>query len=665
MEPRADSEVTGDDALLEQVRAAVRDKFDVNRLLGRGGMAVVYLAYDRHLDRNVAIKVLLPDVAALPRMGERFLLEARMLARLHHQNVITVYAIDVGGGLPYFVMPFVDGPGLDRIRDEPRTLSVAAASCVLIDVAQALHHAHLQGVVHRDVKPSNVLLTLEGRAVVTDFGIARAAADERLTTSGMMLGTPPYMSPEQWTGTGEVTGAADQYALGVMAYELFVGRQPFRGTVAQLQWAHVHEPPPPLGETCPPEIADAVIRMLAKDPAARFPALSDVLSVLTAHVGLHARDARQELSRVAAAFRDTMPNDGPPPSPPVPRLDPWREPIGPPAGRDRARAGSRDPDRVAAPRWSLRLSPAVVRLEVGRTAAAISRLVGEDNRQANGFRFEWVLADSSIAQLDAQGRHATLTGLAVGTTTLTVAGAGLRRSVEVIVGPAAARERRETQSRGPRLRTRTGAGLLLTVVVLLAGGITGVLWLRGVRTDSPRQAISVGERNDSTPLVTAPTASATSARSSTTPGETVPLSEAFGFDSRPTSHPDHGDAAIAVKTFLMSIRNHDAVGVRGQLDLAALGGTVRERDTAGVLVRKAKLAGVSLRYDEPRFVRAVYRAVTSGKSSVPFFVVLDDSTQDTARRHRRLYFTAFMTANGASGRSGTEFRLDSISRPRP
>jgi hypothetical protein len=141
--------------------------------------------------------------------------------------------------------------------------------------------------------------------------------------------------------------------------------------------------------------------------------------------------------------------------------------------------------------------------------------------------------------------------------------------------------------------------------------------------------------------------------------------DAFPFDVKPQGHPDGGDAALAVKAFLMSIGNHDVAYVRGALDLAALGGSTRQRDTADALIRRGRLAGVSVRYDEPRFVRSVYRAVSDGWSTVPFFVVLLDSTSADAVTQRRLYFTAFITATGTPGRTVTDFRLDSVSRRTP
>jgi serine/threonine protein kinase len=274
------------DPLTALVADALRDVLTLERELGRGGMGVVYLARDRRLDRPVALKVLPPQLAQQPEVRERFLREARTAARLSHPHVVPVYRADEAAGLAYFTMAFVEGESLgDRVRDRG-PLAPAEAVRILREVAWALAYAHARGVVHRDVKPENILLERPvhgggpGRALVGDFGIARqadglAAADgsERLTLEGHVMGTLHYMSPEQASG-GPLDGRSDLYALGVVAYQALSGRLPFddvRGAAVLV--AHATRPAPPLRAVAPhvpAPLAAVIDRCLAKEPEARY-----------------------------------------------------------------------------------------------------------------------------------------------------------------------------------------------------------------------------------------------------------------------------------------------------------------------------------------------------------------------------------------------------------
>ena len=251
------------------------ERYAVERELGRGGMALVYLARDLKHHRDVAIKILRPQIAA--HLGsERFLREIQIAARLTHPHILPLHDSGESGELLYYVMPFVAGESLrERLaRDGPLPLEDALR--IAREVADALAYAHTQGVVHRDIKPGNILLE-EGHAVVADFGLARAlssAASEDLTTSGLAVGTPVYMSPEQVAGT-QVDGRTDIYSLGCMLYEMLAGEPPFRGPDARAVAArHLHEPPPKLASIRPevPVSLVAVIeKALAKSPDWRFP----------------------------------------------------------------------------------------------------------------------------------------------------------------------------------------------------------------------------------------------------------------------------------------------------------------------------------------------------------------------------------------------------------
>ena len=264
--------------LRERVVAALGDRFEVGVELGRGGMAVVYRAREVRLRREIALKVLPPDLAFRTGVRERFLREAQTAAQLSHPHIVPVYAADETQGVAWLAMALVDGETLGaRMARQPRG-DVAEARRILAQVADALAYAHARGVVHRDVKPDNVLLErATGRALVTDFGIARAAEEEelRLTLTGVSVGTPAYMSPEQALGEVAIDGRADLYALGVVAYQLLAGELPFHATSATgMLMKHVGEPLPPLRgrrADVPPGLAHAIERALAKKPADRWP----------------------------------------------------------------------------------------------------------------------------------------------------------------------------------------------------------------------------------------------------------------------------------------------------------------------------------------------------------------------------------------------------------
>jgi len=213
---------------LDDLRRALDGRYTVERLLGAGGMGSVYLGRDVTLDRPVAIKVIAPELAAAEAIRERFLHEARTVARLRHPNLVAVYAAGETDGILYFVMEYVPGESLRDLLARERRFEGARAVTALRDLARALDYAHAQGVVHRDVKPENVLLNAQGSPLLTDFGVARALAagasdDGRMTGTGFVLGSPRYMSPEQAAGERELDGRSDVYSLGLIGYEMFVG----------------------------------------------------------------------------------------------------------------------------------------------------------------------------------------------------------------------------------------------------------------------------------------------------------------------------------------------------------------------------------------------------------------------------------------------------------
>jgi eukaryotic-like serine/threonine-protein kinase len=269
----------------ESLAAALAGQYVVERELGRGGMGIVYLARDERLDRPVALKVLPPDLAARPETRERFLREARMAAQLAHPHIVPVYRADEAADVVYFAMGYVDGDTLgQRVRDRG-SLPVVDVVRMLREVAWALAYAHVRGVVHRDVKPDNILIErTSGRAIVTDFGIARSEFNPALTQDGMVLGTVHYMSPEQAAGD-VLDGRSDLYALGVVGYLALSGRLPFDAEQPHaVLVAHATKSPPPLSTAAPsvPTAVCAVIdRCLRKAPSDRFAtgeALADALT---------------------------------------------------------------------------------------------------------------------------------------------------------------------------------------------------------------------------------------------------------------------------------------------------------------------------------------------------------------------------------------------------
>jgi serine/threonine-protein kinase len=276
------------DWLEAELRSALAGQFVIERMLGRGGMGVVYLARELRLDRPVAIKVLPPDLAVEPTVRERFLREARTAALLSHPNIVPVYRVDEIGDLVIIVMAFVDGPTLGaRIRGAG-AIPAPEAARILRGVAWALAYAHAHGVVHCDVKPDNILLDQEtGRALVTDFGIARFVRGRSADGPTPVVGSAHFMSPEQVTGKA-LDARSDIYSLGAVGWYAVAGRLPFDGKVNDVLWKQVHQPPPPLADVVPDvsaALAETLERALAKSPDDRFPtaeAFADAIALSVA-----------------------------------------------------------------------------------------------------------------------------------------------------------------------------------------------------------------------------------------------------------------------------------------------------------------------------------------------------------------------------------------------
>ncbi|MGH7674572.1 MAG: protein kinase domain-containing protein, partial [Gemmatimonadales bacterium] len=271
---------------LAQLRQTTLGEFEIFDELGRGGMATVYLGHEIALDRRVAIKVMSPALLGTGQgLVERFRREARTAASLSHPHIIPIYAVREIGSLLFFVMKFVEGRTLDEIVKSHGKLPIPMAQAILSQAGGALDYAHRRGVIHRDIKPANIMLDTEGWVIVTDFGIAKVVDAQHLTMTGVTVGTPSYMSPEQCAAK-DITASTDQYSLGIVAYEMVTGKVPFEAdSLMGLMWQHFHDPPRPIRELrpdCPPDLEQAITRMLAKTAAERWPTVADAVDAIGA-----------------------------------------------------------------------------------------------------------------------------------------------------------------------------------------------------------------------------------------------------------------------------------------------------------------------------------------------------------------------------------------------
>ncbi len=279
--------MTQTDTLLERLRVRVEGRYLVEKVLGRGGMGVVFLANETSLARPVAIKVLPGELSHDEKFVQRFEHEARTAAQLDHPNIIPIYAVEDIGDLYFFVMKYITGRALDEIL-EVGEMPVEHTQRILWESACALGHAHTRGIVHRDIKPANIMIDDAGRTMLTDFGISKALQSaSQFTATGQVIGTPHYMSPEQAKGQ-EVDGRSDQYSLAVVGYRMLCGRLPFQDeSVHTVIYKHIFEDPPSLRDLCPdaPEYVIAALhKSLAKEPANRFTTMEEfATAVLPTH----------------------------------------------------------------------------------------------------------------------------------------------------------------------------------------------------------------------------------------------------------------------------------------------------------------------------------------------------------------------------------------------
>ena len=310
-------------------------KYRIEHILGKGGMGAVFLAHDLTLEREVAIKVLPPDIAQDEQVVRRFQQEAKTSAKLDHPHIIPIYRVESEAGLNFFVMKYVAGTSLEDVLERQQQLPVDYIQRVLWEAACALGHAHQRGVVHRDVKPANIMFDHDDRVVLTDFGISKALqAATGFTATGMIIGTPHYMAPEQAKGAA-VEGRADQYSLGVVGYRMITGELPFAGdSIHTVLYKQIFEPAPAAKAhraDIPEHLSAAISRAMSKDPADRFATMEEFATavwpehpVTAARPGRHAtrptvrpRISADSPTEISAAATTPLPAayGGSPPSP--------------------------------------------------------------------------------------------------------------------------------------------------------------------------------------------------------------------------------------------------------------------------------------------------------------------------------------------------------------
>ncbi|MFO7170440.1 MAG: serine/threonine-protein kinase, partial [Chloroflexota bacterium] len=284
---------------LEELNGRMLGRYRVLELIGRGGMAAVYRAHDTALKRDVALKILYPQYSGDEGIVERFQREAVVAARLDHPNIVPIYDVGEADGLTYIAMRLLGTRSLADLLRERGTLRAEELAPIVDQIAAALDYAHARGVVHRDIKPANILL--EGsspgaaalvpdlRAVLTDFGIARSLDTSGMTGTGMLIGTPDYMAPEQIRGNRQIDGRADIYALGVLIYRALTGRRPFEGSTQEVLIGHLEGAPmlpSRIDPSLPPEVDLVIRRAMARRPEDRYQTAGELARALRHALGL-------------------------------------------------------------------------------------------------------------------------------------------------------------------------------------------------------------------------------------------------------------------------------------------------------------------------------------------------------------------------------------------
>ena len=413
-EPQATS---GWGEVVQRLQRATLGEFQIGPELGRGAMAAVFLAHEISLDRKVAIKVMSPGLLMDEGSADRFRREAITIAHLNHPNIVSVHSVRQAEGLHFFVMRYIRGRSLDHVIQQAGKLPIPIVRSILYQVGSALTYAHRSGVVHRDIKPANILIDEDGNAVVTDFGIAKVADQPSETHPGALVGTPAYMSPEQCSGA-EVSGSSDQYSLGAVAYELITGGSPFSGSTLTVIQAHLEQQPRPIrarcGE-CPPELERAVLRMLEKDPAARWPSIAQANAALAAAPLAEEDPLLAQLCRLATPDSATsLPGKFMPPAP-------------------RTELASARPVPAAGLVRTISILPPPAALEMGDSFNLVATVRGEHGVPVPGKAVQWATDTPEVLRVD--GIRGVATAAGPGSAQLTATCEGIRARLQVQVVP--------------------------------------------------------------------------------------------------------------------------------------------------------------------------------------------------------------------------------------
>ena len=305
---RQPAEIVDDPEFRAQLEKVVKSTYEIDRLIGEGGFGRVYSARDIRLDRRVAIKVIRPELAGARLFGDRFRNEAMALAKFRHPGIVPIYDIQDSGGLTYFVMPLIEGDSLRTRLEQYRYVAPQETRRLLVELCHCLAATHRAGIVHRDIKPDNVMLESDvfARPLLMDFGIAKSMAEFDSTNSGMMLGTPTYMSPEQVNGDSLIDHRSDIYSLGVLGYHMLSGRPPFVGSsMNEVIFAHMTRMPEPLRKlnpSIPAGLAEAIMKCLAKNPDDRFQTAAELGAALSAVSFLDPMESAESEANYAMPF---------------------------------------------------------------------------------------------------------------------------------------------------------------------------------------------------------------------------------------------------------------------------------------------------------------------------------------------------------------------------
>ena len=352
MRRRTGAEGRGDDHTVTEIGSTLGGRYRLLELLGQGGMATIYRARDAQLERDVAVKLLRPEFGQDPDFLARFRDEARAAASLSHPNIVPVFDFGEDPSGPYIVMELVEGQDLAAVLRENGFLAPRQAAHIAADVARALQVAHYRGIVHRDVKPSNILVGRDGRVHVADFGIARAMTEAQVTLPGTTMGSVHYFSPEQARGE-TATAASDIYSLGIVLFEMLTGQRPFSGDgAAAVAMARLTTTPPrpsALRPSVPPELDQIVTRAMAFEPTDRYASAAAMASALEGFLGAEkpAAAAGAAVAGAAVAAAATQARPAPIPYPPSAYA---RPPSAPPTVSTRAPRRHRRSPATTAPR---------------------------------------------------------------------------------------------------------------------------------------------------------------------------------------------------------------------------------------------------------------------------------------------------------------------------